>query len=580
MSKILRVDMASRNCRFEDVPERLRLLGGRALTSGMVADEVPPTCHPLGANNKLVFAPGLLSGTEAPSSGRLSVGGKSPLTGTIMEANAGGLASQKIARLGLKAIVVEGQPKDDRFWLLKVNKDGASLLPADDLVDKGTYQVDRLLWKQFGRGVAVVGIGPAGEMRLTNAGISVNDRENGPGRYAGRGGLGAVMGAKGIKAMVIDDLGGPGVQPADKRAFREEIKKMSNSLLSHPVTGQALPNYGTAVLINIMNEAGGLPTRNFSSGRFEGAAKVSGEVINELATKVRKGRGKVAHPCHPGCVIKCSNVFPKPNGAYHVACLEYESVWALGPNCGIDNIDQIAELNRICNDVGLDTIDAGATIAVAMEGGLLSFGDGPGAIKLLKEVGKGTPLGRIIGNGTAFTAQAFGVTRVPVVKGLAMPAYDPRAVKGIGVTYATSTMGADHTSGYTIAPEILGVGGKANPFAVNKAELSRNFQATTAYIDSTGYCLFIVFAILDDPKGFEGMYRSVNAMCGVNMTADDVVAYGKRVIKTERSFNEAAGFTNAHDRLPEFMRLEPLPPHNTVFDVPDEELDQVYAFEL
>lgn len=579
MSKILRVDMASRKCRFEDVPERLRLLGGRALTSTIVAGEVPPSCHPLGLNNKLVLAPGLLSGTPAPSSGRLSVGGKSPLTGTIKEANAGGLASQKIARLGIKAIVIEGQPKDDKLWLLKVDKDGASLLPANDLAGKGMYQVDRMLWKQFGRGVAVVGIGPAGEMRLTNAGISVNDRENGPGRYAGRGGLGAVMGAKGIKAMVIDDRGGPGVKPVHQRAFRTETKKLAQALISHAVTGQALPNYGTAVLINIMNEAGGLPTRNFSSGRFEGAAKVSGEVINELA-KVRKGAGKVAHACHPGCVIKCSNVIARPSGAYHVGCLEYESDWAFGPNCGIDDIDQIAELNRICNDVGLDTIEAGATVAVAMEGGLLKFGDGPGAIRLLKQVGKGTPLGRILGNGTAFTAQALGVTRVPVVKGQAMPAYDPRAVKGIGVTYATSTMGADHTSGYTIAPEILGVGGKADPFAVNKAELSRAFQATTAYIDSTGYCLFIAFAILDDPEGFEGMYRSVNAMCGVNMTADDVVAYGKRVIKTERSFNEAAGFTSAHDRLPEFMKLEPLPPHNTVFDVPDKELDQVYAFEL
>jgi len=407
----------------------------------------------------------------------------------------------------------------------------------------------------------------------------VNDRENGPGRYAGRGGLGAVMGAKGIKAIVIDDRGGPGVQVANKRAFREATKKLAKSLVSHPVTGQALPNYGTAVLVNIMNEAGGLPTRNFSEGRFEGAAKVSGEVINELA-KTRKGSGKVAHACHSGCVIKCSNVVAKPNGSYHVGCLEYESAWALGPNCGIDDIDQVAELNRICNDVGIDTIEAGASIGVAMEGGLLKFGDAAGAIKLLKEVGKGTPLGRIIGSGTAFTAQALGVTRVPVVKGQSMPAYDPRAVKGIGVTYATSTMGADHTSGYTIAPEILGVGGKADPFAVNKAELSRAFQATTAYIDSTGYCLFIAFAILDDAEGFDGMRQSVNAMYGVDMTADDVVTYGKRVIKLERNFNEAAGFSKVHDRLPEFMRTEPLSPHNTVFDVSDEELDAVYDFKL
>ncbi|MDP2662616.1 MAG: aldehyde ferredoxin oxidoreductase C-terminal domain-containing protein [Dehalococcoidia bacterium] len=263
-----------------------------------------------------------------------------------------------------------------------------------------------------------------------------------------------------------------------------------------------------------------------------------------------------------------------------MACLEYESDWALGPNLGIGNLDHIAELNRICNDVGIDTIEAGTALGVAMEAGLTKFGNGRGAIRLLKEIGKGTALGRILGNGTAYTAQAFGVTRVPVVKGQAMPAYDPRVIKGIGVTYATSTMGADHTSGYTIAPEILGVGGKADPFAVNKAELSRAFQATTAFIDASGYCLFIAFAILDDPKGFEGMFESINAMYGTKMTGDDVVNYGLKVIRTERDFNEAAGFTKAHDRIPEFMRIEPVPPHNAVFDVPDAELDKVYAFKI
>lgn len=578
MSRILRVDMTDLTVKFEEVPEKYRLLGGRGLTSNMVFDEVPPSCHPLGSNNKLVFAPGLVTGTSAPSSGRLSVGGKSPLTGGIKEANAGGIAAQKIARLGIKAIVVEGQAKDGKFYALKVDKDGATLAPADDLIGKGMYEVDELIWKKYPNKPGVIGIGPAGEMRLANAGVSVNDSENGPGRYAGRGGLGAVMGSKGLKAIIADDKGGPGVEIANPELFKQETKKLTDALLSHPVTSQALPNYGTAVLINIMNEAGGLPTRNFSAGRFEGAAKVSGEMINELATKVRKGAGRVAHPCHPGCVIKCSNVFPKPDGSYHVSCVEYESDWAFGPNCGIDDLDAIAELVRISNDVGLDTIEAGVTIGVAMEAGIIPFGDGKAAIDLLNEVGKGTPLGRIVGNGAAFTGRAFGVTRIPVVKGQAMPAYEPRAVRGIGVTYATSTMGADHTSGYTIAPEILGVGGKADPFAVNKGELSRAFQATTAFVDSTGYCLFIAFAILDIASGFEGMVNSVNAMYGTDWTSDDVVKIGQQIIKTERAFNERAGFTKAHDRVPEFMKHEKLPPHNVVFDVPDEELDTVYAF--
>ncbi len=327
-----------------------------------------------------------------------------------------------------------------------------------------------------------------------------------------------------------------------------------------------------------MNEAGGLPTRNFSSGRFEGASKVSGEVINELATKVRKGEGKVGHPCHPGCVIQCSNIFPYPDGTTHVSVVEYESDWALGPNCGIDDIDAIAELIRLCNDVGVDTIEAGVAIGVAMEGGLLEFGDADGAIDLMHQIGDGTPVGRILGQGTEFTARAFGVTRVPTVKGQAMPAYEPRAVKGIGVTYATSTMGADHTSGYTVAPEILSVGGSADPFAVNKAELSRAFQASTAFIDSSGYCLFIAFAVLDDSDGFQGMIDTVNGVLGTSYTADDIVDYGMEVLRAERRFNRLAGFTKADDRLPEFMKIEKLPPHDTVWDVPEEELDKVHAY--
>jgi len=259
--------------------------------------------------------------------------------------------------------------------------------------------------------------------------------------------------------------------------------------------------------------------------------------------------------------------------------LEYESDWALGANCGIDDLDKIAELNRICNDAGIDTIEAGCTLAVAMEGGLADFGDGDRAIELLNEVAMGSPLGRILGNGTEFTAKAFGVSRVPVVKGQSMPAYEPRAVKGIGVTYATSTMGADHTAGYTIAPEILAVGGELDPLdAAGKGDLARAFQATTMFIDSTGYCLFIAFAILDIPEGFQGMVDTMNAVLGTEWTADDVYAQGLEWLKRERMFNEAAGFTKEDDRIPEFMLEEKLPPHNTTWDVSEAVLDSVHDY--
>jgi aldehyde:ferredoxin oxidoreductase len=260
-----------------------------------------------------------------------------------------------------------------------------------------------------------------------------------------------------------------------------------------------------------------------------------------------------------------------------VSVIEYETTWAFGANCGIDNLDVIGKLTWMCNDIGLDTIEAGGTIAVAMEAGLAEFGDEKRAIELMEEISKGTPLGRILGQGAAITGKVFGVTRVPSVKGQSMPAYEPRAVKGIGMTYAVSTMGADHTSGYTIAPEILGVSGKVDQFDKDKAELVRNFQHSTAFIDSTGHCLFIAFAILDIPSGFEGLIEECNGVLGTNWTAEDVMKIGREIIDTERAFNAAAGFTRAHDRLPEFMKYEKLPPHNVVWDVPDETLDAVFG---
>ena len=581
MSRLLRVNMTDRTTTYEEVPEHYRHWGGRGLTSMVMAREVPPTCHPLGPNNKLVIAPGIVSGTAAPTSGRTAFGGKSPLTGTIKESNAGGLSSQQIARLGLKGLVVEGHPREaGQSWLLKITKEGAEFLPATDLAGKGMYEVCRILWERHGKGVAVIGIGPAGEHRMAGAGICVNDMENTAGRYAGRGGLGAVMGAKGLKAIVIDSTGGPGVAIADEEKFKAAIQKLTEASLKHDVTKKegALNTYGTNVLANIMNEAGGYPTRNFRSGRFELTAQISGEAARELIGK-RNGVGRTGHPCHNGCIIQCSNVYAHPDGTFHTSVLEYESVWALGANCGIGSLDDIADLVRACNDVGLDTIEMGGAIAVTMEGGLLGFGDAEGAKRLLtEEVRRATPLGRIIGNGTEFAGRAFGVVRVPTVKGQSMPAYEPRAVKGIGVTYATTTMGADHTAGYTIASEILGVGGKADPFKPEKAELSRAFQASTAFIDTTGYCLFDAFAVLDFPEGLEGMVESCAAVLGTPWTVNDVTALGLQVLKAERGFNEAAGFTKAHDRLPEFMKYEPLPPHGVVFDVPDEELDRVHAY--
>jgi len=575
--KIIRVNMNKLEANYEDLPEKYQALGGRGLTSTIVADEVPPTCHPLGPNNKIVLAPGIVTGTNAPSSGRISVGGKSPLTGGIKEANAGTDFGQKLGRLRIGAIIIEGQSEGKDYYLLKITNDGAELKNANKWVGKGLYEVYKDIRKEFGEKISICGVGIAAELRGGNSGLSFNDPEGLPSRYAGRGGLGAVMASRGLKFIIVDDTGAPGVEIKNAELFKTGIAKLVKALGDHDVTkpGGALNTYGTAVLINIINESGGLPQRNFSRGQDDRSSKVSGE---EKAEEIKKRGGARPHACHPGCVIQCSEVWTKPGGKDPVGVLEYESVWALGPNCEIYDLDTIGELNRAINDLGMDTIETGDTIAVAMEGGLIEFGDGKGAIKLLEEIRKKTPTGRILVNGTEFTGKAFGVTRIPTVKGQSMPAYDPRAIKGIGVTYATSPMGADHTAGYAIATEIMGVGGTADRLEPKKAELSRNLQVATAVVDSTGYCLFIAFAILDIVEGLQGVVDSVNGVLGANLTLDDIPTIGMQVIETEMKFNKAAGFTSLDDRLPEFMKEEKFPPDNEVFNVSDEELDSVFKF--
>ncbi len=580
MDKILRIDMGAAGgpTVTTEAVGTYAGLGGRAMTSTVVAKEVPPTCHPLSSANKLVIAPGLLSGSAAAISGRMSVGCKSPLTGGIKEANSGGQGAQVLGRLGYAAIILEGQPGQGGLYKVFVNKDGVKIESADDLTGLGNYATVDKLAAQYGNKVACITIGQAGEMKMSAASIAFTDMEQRPTRHAGRGGVGAVMGAKGVKAIILDDDGMKMRTPADVEKFKAANKAFAAGLRKHPVTGEGLPAFGTNVLTNVINEAGGYPTHNFQKGQFAGASKISGETQAALENE-RGGEGSATHGCHRGCVIRCSGTFYDKDGNFLTKQPEYETVWAHGGNCGIDDLEIIAQLDRMDDDFGLDTIEMGATIGVAMEAGLIQFGDREGAINLLKEVGKGTPLGRILGNGAAVTGQVFGVERVPVVKRQAMPAYDPRAVQGIGVTYATTTMGADHTAGYAVATNILGVGGSVDALKPEgQVELSRNLQIATAAIDSTGMCLFIAFAILDQPETFNALVDLIGAFTGQPMTADDVTALGKSILKNERQFNLAAGFTAKDDRLPDYFKQEALEPHNVTFGVTDEELDTVYDF--
>jgi len=576
MDKILRIDMgAVGGPKTKETPlGEYAGLGGRAMTSAIVSKEVPPLCHPLGAENKLVIAPGMLSGTIAAMSGRISVGCKSPLTGGIKEANSGGQAAQVLARLGYAAIVLEGKPKDDTLYKIFINKDDVKIIPDNSLKLLPNYDLIEKMKGEYGLKIACISIGPAGERKMSAASVAFTDMELRPTRHAGRGGVGAVMGAKGVKVIVLDDAEMKMRSPKDPEKFKDANKRFVEGLRKHPVTGQGLPAYGTNVLTNILNEVGGYPTYNFKQGRFEGAGKISGET--QAALEVER-KGVATHGCHRGCVIQCSGVYHDKDGHYLTKQPEYETVWAHGGNCGICDLDAIAMLDFLDDNYGLDTIEMGASIGIAMEAGLAKFGDSEAAINLVKEVGKGSHLGRILGNGAAFTAKAFGVERVPVVKGQAMPAYDPRAVQGIGVTYATSPMGADHTAGYAVAQNVLKVGGDVNALKPEgQIELSRNLQIATAAIDSTGMCLFIAFAILDQPDTFQALLDLLNAFYGLDLTGDGVTELGKKVLSMERDFNARAGFTSQHDRLPRFFNTEKFPPHDVTFDVKDEDLDRVF----
>lgn len=575
MDKIFRVNMTDLTTSVEDVPQNWAGLGGRALTSTIVAEEVDPACHPLGEKNKLVFAPGLLSGTAAANSGRMSCGAKSPLTGTIKESNAGGTSAQQFAKMGIKALIIEGLPKEDKYYSLNLTVDGVTISEESELVGKGNFAVIEAMEAKYDKKVGVITIGQAGEAKMAAANISVKDPDSKI-RSHGRGGMGAVMGSKKIKYITIDASGASAVSIADPEKFKAAARTFAKALLDHPVAGEGLPTYGTNVLVNILNEAGGLPTRNFTYGQFEAHDNISGETMHD--TIVERG-GKTKHGCHAGCIIQCSQVYNDKDGKYLTSGFEYETIWGLGANCCIEVLDDIAEADNIMDDIGIDSIETAVMFGVAMEAGILPFGDGKGVIRLLKEeIGKVTPLGRVLGGGAGSVGTTYGVTRVPVVKNQGIPAYDPRSVKGIGITYATSTMGADHTAGYTIATNILNVGGFVDPLKKDgQVELSRNLQIATAAVDSTGMCIFIAFPALDIPECLPALIDMINARFGISLTGDDVNNLGMSILKTERAFNQGAGFTNMDDRLPEFFS-EPVAPHNAVWDFTGEEIDEFWNF--
>ncbi|MBW2412474.1 MAG: aldehyde ferredoxin oxidoreductase [Deltaproteobacteria bacterium] len=571
--QFIRVNMSNQTVTVEDVPAEYAGLGGRGLTSIMINNEVPPTCDPLGPENKLIFAPGLLSGTSLVNTSRISVGAKSPLTGTIKESNAGGTVAAALGKLGITAIIFEGQaPQGSWFNLIVDGSGNAKLEAADDYQGMRTYALVEKLLGVYGEKNGVLCIGPAGEYQLASASIQTSDVDGKPCRAAGRGGLGAVMGSKGLKAIVIDQKGKSPDAIADPDAFKESAKVFAKAVKDNPFSGQMLGALGTAGLVSAVNSLGAFPTQNATKGVFEGWEKVSGEALAEI---IKKRGGQTTHLGCAQCIIHCSNVFVDEGGKYVTASLEYETIWSMGGMPAIDDLDIIARLDFLADDIGLDTINTGVAIGVAMDAGYKEFGDGQAAIEMMEEIAKGSEIGRVIGNGPVAVGKHFNHHRVPVAKGQSIAAYDPRGMQGNGVTYATSPMGADHTAGNLVGSYL---GGVLNPLeAEGQVAASRESQIAMASLDCTGLCLLAGVA-LAAPEASEALLKMINAKLGSQLGADDIPALGVRVLKAEREFNRKAGFTNKDDRLAKFFYEEPLPPHNKVFVVTDDDLDSIFDF--
>lgn len=566
--KLLRVDMNNLQTAWEEVPEVYQRLAGRALIARLLLEEIPPTCDALGPHNKLIFSPGLLGGAGVTTAGRLSVGAKSPLTGGTKEANAGGTAGDTMGKFGIKAVVIEGQAKQGQFYLLHIHGDRAALLPAEDMVGLGTYATSDRLQERFGAGSTVICIGPAGEYLMRGASISVTGERDQRSNHASRGGLGAVMGSKGLKAIIIDKPVGKTISFADEELFRNASRTFAQKLINDPKLGTQGSQhlYGTASIVGAVNEMGSFPTHNFSRGSFEQAADLRGEHMREL---ILEREGKIGTRCMPGCVIACRNQYVDDAGLPIVGTLQFETIALVGSNLGIGNLDDVAWLNYMCNDFGLDTIETGAALGIALEAGLAQFGDTEAIMDLLKHVGRGTPLGRVLGSGAVTAGRVFGIRRVPAALGQAMPGYDPRSLKGNGVTYSTSPQGADHTAG-----NAFGARKEVNPLGVQgQKELSLKLQIIAAMLDSTGLCLFARPPVIADPQLMVDM---INGIHGWGWTKEDFDRFNRDVLRNELEFNRRAGITAADYRIPEWMREEPLAPHNTTFDIPDAELDAVF----
>jgi aldehyde:ferredoxin oxidoreductase len=553
--QILRVNLTKGTCKKEKLDPKLAraYIGGRGVGTKILYDEIDPKVDPLRPNNKLIMATGPLTGTNASTGGRYMVITKSPLTGAVACSNSGGYIGAEIKFCGYDFLIFEGRAKSPVYlWL---NNDKVEIRPADKVWGKTTNETEDRLKAETQEEAHVSSIGPAGE-KLALTACVMNDKH----RAAGRSGVGAVMGSKNLKAVVAK--GYQSVKVARPKEFMAACLAVVKKLKDSPVTGGGLPKYGTPILVNVINAHGFLPTRNFQQGQFEGADKVSGETIAD--TILIKNKGCFA------CTIACARVSEVKEGKYKGAGEgpEYESDWALGIATGVSDLGAITKANYLCNELGMDTIEAGVSVATAMElfekghipqsdiGRPLRFGDGNALVWLIEEMGYRRGFGELVAQGGYRVAEKYGHPELFMgVKKQAFPAYDGRGAQGMALGYATANRGACHLRGYTISVEVFGIPKKMDPFATEgKAEVSKLFQDVTAFVDSTGICLFTTFGI-----GAEDIHPMLEHATGGGYTLEECLKIGERVWNLERLFNLKAGISGKDDTLPPRILHEGIP---------------------
>ncbi len=564
IGKILRVDLTNQSYTVEDLDQDLArdFIGGRGLATKIFFDEVDPAVDAFSPENKLIFATGPLTGTGVIASSRYMVVTKSPLTGCIACSNSGGYFGPELKFAGYDMIIFEGKAPEPVYLVIK--DDTIEFKSAVDLWGKNTDVTEDLIREEIGDAwkaeeFRIASIGPAGE-KLSRVACIINDKT----RAAGRSGVGGVMGSKNLKAIAV--TGTKGVPVVDRKKFREIVRASidKNRAEVAKVTAQALPIFGTSVLVHIINESGILCTRNFQTGVFEGADKISGETIRDTILKRNKG-------CY-ACPMACGRVTEIKDPAFkgEGEGPEYETVALFGASCGVSNLGAVAKANYLCNLLGVDTIDAGNIVACAMElyekgflpekdiGFKANFGNAEALVKLVEMMGLREGIGDLLAEGGYALAKKYGHPELFMgVKKQGLPAYDPRGVQGMGLSYATSNRGACHVRSYLIATEILGVNAKRDPFqSEGKPAVLKAFQDLTAVIDSSGLCLFVSLA---EGFGVDDMVTLLEAVTGAGYTQENVLQAGERIWNLERLFNLKAGITKADDTLPKRFLEEPMP---------------------